>query len=251
MNDYEKVAIDDLEIGKQIIKYGVKRGNIVKYDDKTFFLKCCIRKEFLDKEFSLLTYFCNKYPDKFLRYYKILKNKSQQTFILCEYCSYETVDKKSPYRNLDIIKRWCKNTLEILDIIHSEGYYHGDLKSDNLFIGPNGESFIIDFEFTNKKENRFTGWSPAYSSPETKIGYKASDNNHGEKADIWGFGASLYELITQNLPWEDDDFQIKERFLPAKSTNIKVIDLVISDCLQLNPTNRLTVKELLNKYFID
>ena len=46
----------------------------------------------------------------------------------------------------------------------------------------------------------FTG-SPIYMAPEL-----IKDRKYGQKADIWAFGVSLYEIICLNVPFYNATF---------------------------------------------
>jgi len=101
--------------------------------------------------------------------------------------------------------------LEGLAVAHRAGVVHRDIKPDNVVLtaGATGVSpKLLDFGIARldragdarlTAEGGFLG-TPAYMAPEQVKGAVAD-----ERADVWGVGALLYELVTARAPFGHED----------------------------------------------
>ena len=100
---------------------------------------------------------------------------------------------------LKILTRVC----EALEYAHSRGVLHLDIKPDNIMVGPFGQVYLMDWglalsqEFPRSRRSRSEiAGTPAYMSPE-----QARGEPMDERADVFGLGALLFELISGKTPY--------------------------------------------------
>ncbi|MEQ1761254.1 MAG: protein kinase [Vicinamibacterales bacterium] len=172
----------------------------------------------------------------------------------------------------------AKQIAEALEAAHEQGIIHRDLKPANIKVRPDGTVKVLDFGLAKAMENVGRDFSPAghagskdpayvppsqaptittpammtgagmilgtaaYMSPEQARG-KAVD----KRADIWAFGAVLFEMLTGARTFEGEDIAEtlgavihKEPLwsrLPTATPS--AIRTVLRRCLQKDPRQRL------------
>lgn len=94
---------------------------------------------------------------------------------------------------------------EGLQYAHTQGIVHRDIKTANLFFTTDKVVKIMDFGLAKMMEEvrrgtTVLGGTPYYMSPE-----QAQGGVVDQRADIYSFGVTLYELVTGSVPFSDGD----------------------------------------------
>ena len=136
-------------------------------------------------------------------------------FLVLELVEGETLEDRLRRGPLSI-KQSLQLALQIaeaLEAAHERGVVHRDLKPANIKVTPDGRIKVLDFGLAKAAESdspALTGTAvvtqpgvvvgtPAYMAPEQARGESA-----GPQADIWSFGAVLYELLTGTSPFRQN-----------------------------------------------
>ena len=103
---------------------------------------------------------------------------------------------------LDGIRTVFLDLCEALAVLHDSGSIHGDIKTSNIRMEPNGRTKLIDFGSTTSTHRSKTVFKGT-------LGYVAPEVLRGEPAtplsDIYGLGVVLYEALTGRAPFQTRD----------------------------------------------
>ncbi len=93
-----------------------------------------------------------------------------------------------------------------LDLAHSKGVVHRDLKPGNILFDDNGEPYVSDFgiaklAITSNTELTQGGaiGTPSYMSPEQARGERLDG-----RSDIYAMGVMLFEMLAGRLPYTSE-----------------------------------------------
>ena len=160
-----------------------------------------------------------------------------------------------PYSMLhdDVILRWAREILETIQYLHENGISHCDIKPENIGLDINYHAKMFDFglcsDQTRVKQQKCG--TPLFAAPEI-----FTQEEHDDfKADIWSYGVTIHYIATGAFPFLADDLKSfvrsirKPNFIQNRCTG--PLGQLVNACLQLNPNNRMTAKEILGTHIFD
>jgi len=135
-----------------------------------------------------------------------------------------------------------------LSHVHECGYMHLDFKPENILITRNAAVRLIDFDLAQPIPEKPVKFSKNPGTP----GYMAPEQLKREpidaRADIFAFGVSAYELLTNHKPFPGDSPAeiLAAQMLPAGPVPLRehnpdvppALEKVVLKCLERNPDQR-------------
>lgn len=192
---------------------------------------------------------------------KLIANGQQLAYIVTEFVSGETLDKRIAREDLSIyeIKQVAKAMLSALQFLHSQDtpIIHNEVTIQNLMLDLSGtmENLkLIDFgyaRFLNQEPAKpnLKRLNPFYMAPERLNGVSCV------QSDLFSVGAILYQLIFDELPWFFDASRMSEQQIveklqmkrehPLRMPNIDMFEL---DEQLLNIINKATQNDVQDRF---
>ena len=162
--------------------------------------------------------------------------------------------------NIDDALKIARQIAEALEAAHENGIVHRDLKPANIKVRPDDTVKVLDFglakargqELSSSSGTQATTLSPARTEIGTILGtaaYMAPEQAKGRpvdrRADVWAFGAVLYEMVTGARAFAGDDITevlasvlAREPDWSKLPADAPAINGVIRRCLERDPRQR-------------
>ena len=176
-------------------------------------------------------------------------------YLVMPYCEKGSTEKLlGKLTDKNELWRFIYDTASGLAYLHScnPPIIHQDIKPANILIDNSGAYCITDFGISVKTDNsdyyseNESGGTILYMPPERfRAGYTAIP-----ASDIWSLGATIYELVTGDVPFAEEGEEGGEAQLKGcKVEEIKVdipkkIKDIIYECLNENPEKRPSAEQL-------
>jgi len=151
-----------------------------------------------------------------------------------------------------------------LEHVHDSGFMHLDFKPENILITRSGGLRLIDFDLAQPKPEKPIKMSrnpgtPAYMAPE-----QLQRLEFDQRADIFSYGVSAYEILTGVKPFGSDaPGEILQKELdgvltPPRDLNSDIpvgMEKAILKCLKISPDERypnmnVVVRDVQNSLYV-
>ncbi len=113
-----------------------------------------------------------------------------------------------------VVLEYLRQIVSALEVAHSQNIWHLDIKPENIMVDKYGHVYLIDFGASKHIEQNGTlttslalAYTPGYCPPElADMTYDSQDSivqalkDIGPWTDIYSLGATLYNLLTENIP---------------------------------------------------
>ena len=185
------------------------------------------------------------------------KDKSQKLAVITELAPkgslFDYLHKNPKTKNnlsLEFKNKISKQLICTMAYIHSRGFVHRDLKTQNILLDKNLDMKMCDFGLTklkselNSGSGQFAG-TPCYMAPEL-----FDRKYYDEKVDVFAFGTVLWEIYSQKIPYINcDSAEIKQKVTKGEelycSTIIpKQIGSLIHKCRSVKPSDRPSFEQI-------
>jgi serine/threonine protein kinase len=163
---------------------------------------------------------------------------------------YEHLVKDGPYQEAEALRIGIQ-IANALNHAHQAGLIHRDVKPKNILIAREGVAKLADMGLARAVSDREAAeaeagkacGTPYYISPEQIRGAVNIDY----RADIYGFGATLYHMVTGEVPFKGPEVtailrkHLREPLRPPNQLNPELSDgmcTIIELCMAKDPAKR-------------
>ncbi|OHT01802.1 CAMK family protein kinase [Tritrichomonas foetus] len=183
--------------------------------------------------------------------------QGNQFYLVLEYCPNGSLHDESMAQGGIKVSRFYELGREIVEALaycHKNGVAHRDIKPGNVLLDPYYRAKIADFGLcakTNAEElTENFGGSLSFLAPEI---FQKKPHN-AMMADVWALGVTFATILMARTPWNSDSLGgLKKLIASAKFRLSHRIPDILQDLIKkmivVEPTERLTMQEILNHPF--
>ncbi len=172
----------------------------------------------------------------------------ERHYIAMQFIDGQTL-KLCPRTDRRAVAALIRDAARAVHYAHDQGIVHRDIKPENLMVGARGALFVMDFGLarptegaSNLSASGLIVGTPAYMAPEQARGERVD-----RRADVYGLGATLYELLANRPPFQGASvFELIAAVqavdpVPPRRINPKIdrdLDTIVMKALEKEPSRR-------------
>ena len=177
---------------------------------------------------------------------------NKMPYLVLPYCTKGSVLNLIGRMDEEQVWRFIAQVASGLAYLHERDIIHQDIKPDNILIDDNGSYQITDFGISTKARSTLrksvlmgnnSGGTTAYMGPERF----SREPDPVKASDIWSLGATVFELMTGNLPFGElgGGMQKNGAEIPLiKGDYSDKLKNIVEQMLALETWNRPTAEKL-------
>eukprot|EP00930_Biecheleria_cincta_P095920 TRINITY_DN87811_c0_g1_i1.p1 TRINITY_DN87811_c0_g1~~TRINITY_DN87811_c0_g1_i1.p1 ORF type:complete len:425 (+),score=70.87 TRINITY_DN87811_c0_g1_i1:100-1374(+) len=137
-----------------------------------------------------------------------------------------------------------------LEYVHSRRVLHRDLKSQNVFLTRTGEVKLGDFGIARVLEDCEHSAKTRIGTPHIFAPEMCENKPYGFKADVWGLGVMMYELLALEVPFSANNLAglviriCTTEPKPIAANYSAELRTLVCSSLAKNPQDRPTAAEI-------
>ncbi|RDY14103.1 Mitogen-activated protein kinase kinase kinase NPK1, partial [Mucuna pruriens] len=158
-----------------------------------------------------------------------------------------------------VVRIYTREILHGINHLHQHGIVHCDLKCNNVLLGSSGNIKLADFGCAKRVKDLANSWQSIGGTPLWMAPEVLRNESLDFAADIWSLGCTVIEMATGKPPWANQlsnpitavlNIAHGDR-IPHFPSHFSKDGLdFLSRCMDREPKNRSTVKELLCHPFV-
>lgn len=155
----------------------------------------------------------------------------------------------------EIIAYILEQVIMALNLIHSKGQIHRDLKADNILFSKTGQIKITDFGISRLLTDKCPKLQDLVGTPTMMAPEMIRMEPYDQSIDIWALGILAFQLYHGKVPVEHDEDHmtmalVLQNSAPVLQDASEEFTDFVSCCLQLDPKKRYNTHQLYNHPFI-
>lgn len=241
---HEKVAIKEY-FPNQVVSRSEGQPEVVVINKELFFSG---REKFLDEAVALERF--RHHPGIVTVYNFFHDHKT--AYMVMEYLEGDPLSTYLAKRNgkvsSDHALELLSNIFIALSEMHKSSFLHRDIKPSNIFVRKNSyEAILIDFgatrQFVGQETMSFSAIVTPGFAPFEQY-YKDGEQNSW--TDVYALGATLYFMLSGEIPPESISRLSQDRYIPLVQKNISVpthVDTAINKALAVESSERFATVE--------